>query len=189
MWEAQYYKHDHPGQLITSGGLGTMGFALPAAIGARLARPDDEIWVIAGDGGFQMTACELSTIAQEGVKLNIAVINNGYLGMVRQWQQFFYDGRYSATPLLSPDFVKLAEAHGMAGLRVTTREQVAPAVARARGATGTVVIDFRVEQEDAVYPMVPSGAALDEMIRRPCLRSPLVETGDDRDAADTEEVA
>lgn len=176
MWEAQYYKHDHPRKLVTSGGLGTMGFALPAALGARFAAPDEEIWVIAGDGGFQMTACELSTIAQEGVKLNIAIINNGYLGMVRQWQQFFYDGRYSATPLKSPDFVKLAEAHGLTGLRVTTRDELAPAVARARAAEGTVLIDFRVEQEDAVYPMVPAGAALHDMIRRP---SPIVETAGD----------
>jgi acetolactate synthase-1/2/3 large subunit len=176
MWEAQYYKHDHPRKLVTSGGLGTMGFALPAAIGAKLAAPDDEVWVIAGDGGFQMTACELATIAQEGVKLHIAIINNGYLGMVRQWQQFFYDGRYSATPLRSPDFAKLAEAHGLTGLRVTSREQVEPAVARARDAQETVVIDFRVEQEDAVYPMVPAGAALDDMIRRP---SPIVETATD----------
>ncbi len=176
MWEAQYYKHDHPRKLVTSGGLGTMGFALPAAIGARFAARDEEIWVIAGDGGFQMTACELSTIAQEGVKLNIAIINNGYLGMVRQWQQFFYNGRYSATPLKSPDFVKLAEAHGLFGLRVSTRDEVAPAVMRARAARGTVLIDFRVEQEDAVYPMVPAGAALNEMIRRP---SSIVETAED----------
>jgi len=176
MWEAQYYKHDHPKKLVTSGGLGTMGFALPAAIGARFAAPSDEIWVIAGDGGFQMTACELSTIAQEGVKLNIAIINNGYLGMVRQWQQFFYNGRYSATPLKSPDFVKLAEAHGLFGLRVSTRDEVAPAVMRARAARGTVLIDFRVEQEDSVYPMVPAGAALNEMIRRP---SSIVETAED----------
>ena len=176
MWEAQYYKHDHPRKLVTSGGLGTMGFALPAAIGARFAAPDEEIWVIAGDGGFQMTACELSTIAQENVKLNIAIINNGYLGMVRQWQQFFYGGRYSATPLKSPDFVKLAEAHGLFGLRVTSREDVTPAVMRARAARGTVLIDFRVEQEDSVYPMVPAGAALNEMIRRP---NPIVETAED----------
>jgi acetolactate synthase-1/2/3 large subunit len=176
MWEAQYYKHDYPRKLITSGGLGTMGFALPAAIGARFACPDEEIWVIAGDGGFQMTACELSTIAQEGVKLNIAIINNGYLGMVRQWQQFFYAGRYSATPLKSPDFVKLAEAHGLFGLRVQSREDVAAAVTRARATRGTVLIDFRVEQEDSVYPMVPAGAALHDMIRRP---SPIVETADD----------
>jgi acetolactate synthase-1/2/3 large subunit len=176
MWEAQYYKHDHPHKLVTSGGLGTMGFALPAAIGAKLASPTDEVWVIAGDGGFQMTACELSTLAQENLKLNIAIINNGYLGMVRQWQQFFYDGRYSATPLRSPDFVKLAEAHGLTGLRVTSREQVEAAVERARATTGTVLIDFRVEQEDSVYPMVPAGAALHDMIRRP---SRLVETAED----------
>ncbi|MBL9014426.1 MAG: biosynthetic-type acetolactate synthase large subunit [Myxococcales bacterium] len=176
MWEAQYYKHDHPRKLVTSGGLGTMGFALPAAIGAKLASPDDEVWVIAGDGGFQMTACELSTIAQEGVKLHVAIINNGYLGMVRQWQQFFYDGRYSATPLKSPDFVKLAEAHGLTGIRVTKRDEIEGAVARARRADGTCVIDFRVEQEDSVYPMVPAGAALNEMIRRP---NPIVETAED----------
>ena len=176
MWEAQYYKHDHPRKLVTSGGLGTMGFALPAALGAKLASPGDEVWVIAGDGGFQMTACELATVAQEGIKLNIAIINNGYLGMVRQWQEFFYDGRYSATPLKSPDFVKLAEAHGLFGLRVTRREEVEPAISRARGTAGTVLIDFRVEQEDAVYPMVPAGAALHDMIRRP---SPIVETATD----------
>jgi acetolactate synthase-1/2/3 large subunit len=180
MWEAQYYKHDHPRRLITSGGLGTMGFALPAAIGARFACPDQEVWVIAGDGGFQMTAAELSTIAQEGVKLNIAIINNGYLGMVRQWQQFFYNGRYSATPLRSPDFVKLAEAHGLTGLRVTARAELADTVAKARATSGAVLIDFRVEQEDSVYPMVPSGADLHDMIRRPAPeRTVLVETAED----------
>jgi acetolactate synthase I/II/III large subunit len=178
MWEAQYYKHDHPRKLITSGGLGTMGFALPAAIGARLAMPEEEIWVIAGDGGFQMTAAELSTCAQEGVKLCVAVINNGYLGMVRQWQEFFYGGRYSATPMKSPDFVKLADAHGLVGLRVTRRDEIEGAVAAARAAAGTVVIDFRVEQEDSVYPMVPSGADLGAMIRRPA-KNVLVETGED----------
>jgi acetolactate synthase-1/2/3 large subunit len=175
MWEAQYYKHDFPRKLITSGGLGTMGFALPAAIGAKFARPDEEVWVIAGDGGFQMTAAELSTIAQEGIKIHVAVINNGYLGMVRQWQQFFYGGRYSATPMRSPDFVKLAEAHGLVGLRVTEREQIADVVAAARASRETAVIDFRVEQEDSVYPMVPAGADLKDMIRRP---NPLVETSD-----------
>ena len=176
MWEAQYYKHDFPRKLITSGGLGTMGFALPAALGAKLARPDEEVWVVVGDGGFQMTAAELSTCAQEGVKLHIAVINNGYLGMVRQWQQFFYGGRYAATPLRGPDFVKLAEAHGLLGLRVTEREQIEGVVAAARASKDTVVIDFRVEQEDSVYPMVPAGADLQDMIRRP---SPIVETASD----------
>ena len=176
MWEAQYYKHDYPGGLITSGGLGTMGFALPAAIGARFAKPEAEIWVVVGDGGFQMTACELSTCAQEGIKLNVAVINNGYLGMVRQWQEFFYSGRYVATPLKNPDFLKLAEAHGLPAFRVTRREEVHSAVAQAREAPTTAVIDFRVEQEDSVYPMVPANADLHDMIRRP---RPLIESPDD----------
>jgi acetolactate synthase I/II/III large subunit len=178
MWEAQYYKHDHPRKLVTSGGLGTMGFALPAAIGAKFACPTDDVWVIAGDGGFQMTACELSTAAQDDVKVNIAIINNGYLGMVRQWQEFFYERRYAATPLRNPDFVKLADAHGLEGLRAETRGQVAEVVERARAADGTVIIDFRVEQEDSVYPMVPAGADLHAMIRRP-EPTVLAETGAD----------
>ncbi len=167
MWEAQYYKHDDPRTLITSGGLGTMGFALPAAVGAKIAKPDEDVWVIAGDGGIQMTSAELSTCKQEGIKLNVAIINNGYLGMVRQWQEFFYERRYAATPMCSPDFVKLAEAHGLAGMRVEHRHQIGDAVAAARRDSGTVVIDFRVEKEDSVFPMVPAGADLDVMIRRP----------------------
>ena len=178
MWEAQYYRHESPRSLITSGGLGTMGFALPAAIGAKMPRPDAEVWAIVGDGGFQMTQAELCTAAQEGVKVNIAIINNGYLGMVRQWQEFFYERRYAATPLRSPDFVKLADAHGLLGLRVETRGALADVVGRARSAEGTVVIDFRVEQEDSVYPMVPAGADLHAMIRRP-EPSVLVETAED----------
>jgi acetolactate synthase-1/2/3 large subunit len=184
MWEAQYYKHDYPRKLITSGGLGTMGFALPAAIGAKFAQPNDSVWVICGDGGFQMTAAELSTCAQEGIKVNVAVINNGFLGMVRQWQEFFYGGRYVATPMLSPDFVKLAEAHGLTGLRVEKRSEVESAVRTAEATKGTVVIDFRVEQEDSVYPMVPAGADLHEMIQRPHKpgehqHNPIFETGED----------
>jgi acetolactate synthase-1/2/3 large subunit len=167
MWEAQYYKHDRERSLITSGGLGTMGFALPAAIGAKFACTDKEVWVVAGDGGFQMTMPELCTIAQEKIKLNVAIINNGYLGMVRQWQEFFYERRYAATPLLSPDFVKLAEAFGLQGMCVTERSQVQHAVETARNNPGTTVIDFRVEQEDTVFPMVPAGADLHAMIRRP----------------------
>jgi len=178
MWEAQYYHHQEPRSLITSGGLGTMGFALPAAIGAKLARPDAEVWVIAGDGGFQMTSCELATIAQEKIKINVAIINNGYLGMVRQWQEFFYERRYAATPLFSPDFAKLAEAFGLRGAAVSRRQDVVPAIEMARAAPGAVVIDFQVEQEDTVYPMVPAGADLDQMIRRPS-PSPIVETADD----------
>jgi acetolactate synthase-1/2/3 large subunit len=167
MWEAQYYHHSEPRTLITSGGLGTMGFALPAAIGAKFARPDAEVWVVCGDGGFQMTAGELSTIAQEDLDINIAIINNGYLGMVRQWQEFFYDRRYHATPLRNPDFAKLAEAHGIRGLTVEKRADVVSAVRAARAHKGACLINFRVEKEDSVYPMVPAGAGLQEMIRRP----------------------
>ena len=179
MWEAQYFHHEHPRSLVTSGGLGTMGFALPAAIGAKFACPDKEVWVVAGDGGFQMTAAELSTIVQEKIKINIAIINNGFLGMVRQWQEFFYDSNYEATPLISPDFVKLADAHGLPGLAVRTRAELAAAVETARTAPGTFLLNFLVEQEDSVYPMIPAGSALHEMIRRPG-KSPLLETPEDK---------
>jgi acetolactate synthase-1/2/3 large subunit len=178
MWAAQYYRFESPDMWITSGGLGTMGFGLPSAIGAKIARPEAEVWAIAGDGGFQMTMSELATAAQEGTKVNIAILNNGYLGMVRQWQEFFYEKRYAATPMKSPDFVKIAEAQGLTGLRVTKRSQVEAAVRQAQQTEGAVVIDFRVEQEDSVYPMVPAGAALQEMIRRP-KHSALVETAED----------
>jgi acetolactate synthase-1/2/3 large subunit len=178
MWEAQYYKHEDPRTLITSGGLGTMGFALPAGIGAKVAQPGKEVWVIAGDGGFQMTAAELSTIAQENLDVNIAIVNNGYLGMVRQWQEFFYEKNYESSPILSPDFVKLAEAHGIPGLTVRTRSEVLPAVKAARERKGPFLINFLVEKEDSVYPMIPAGSALHEMIRRP-EGNPLVETAED----------
>jgi acetolactate synthase-1/2/3 large subunit len=176
MWEAQYYKHEDPHSLITSGGLGTMGFALPAAMGAKFARPHEEVWVVVGDGGFQMTMSELATIAQEGLELKVAIINNGYLGMVRQWQEFFYDRRYSATPLVNPDFEKLAQAYGLCAMTVRTRSEVIPTVRAARAHRGTVVLNFCVEQEDSVFPMVPAGAALHDMIRRP---NPLVEASTD----------
>ncbi len=186
MWEAQYYRHERPRTLITSGGLGTMGFALPAAIGAKIARPDAEVWVVAGDGGFQMTQCELATLRQEALDIKVAVINNGYLGMVRQWQEFFYDRRYAATPLLSPDFVALAQAYGIAGHRVTRRAEVLPTVGALRSSGGPGLIEFRVEQEEAVYPMVPAGADLHAMIRRPmaaaggsagCVSTPQLDDG------------
>ena len=167
MWEAQYYPHERPRSLITSGGLGTMGFALPAAIGAKLACPEAEVWVVAGDGGFQMTLCELATLRQEGLDVKIAVINNGYLGMVRQWQEFFYDKRYAATPMLSPDFAMLAAAYGIQGHHVRSREDVVSTVERIRATSGPALIEFHVEKEEAVYPMVPSGADLHDMIRRP----------------------
>jgi acetolactate synthase-1/2/3 large subunit len=180
MWEAQYYHHDKPRSLITSGGLGTMGFALPAAIGAKFACPEKDVWVVVGDGGFQMTMPELATAKQEKIKVNVAIINNQFLGMVRQWQEFFYDKRYAATPLTSPDFVKLAEAFGLKGLRVEQRSQVNPAVKDTLKHDGTVVIDFSVEKEDTVFPMVPAGADLDKMIRRP-KRDVMTETGDDKE--------
>jgi acetolactate synthase-1/2/3 large subunit len=176
MWEAQYFKHEDTRTLITSGGLGTMGFALPAAIGAKIARPDCDVWCIAGDGGFQMTASELSTIVQENLHINVAVINNGFLGMVRQWQEAFYDKNYACSPILSPDFVKLADAHGIPGAHVTERKHVTPTVAKARTSPTAFVINFAVEKEDGVYPMIAPGAALHEMVRRP---NPLIETAED----------
>ena len=174
MWEAQYYHHNSPRTLVTSGGLGTMGFATPAAIGAKFAKPDADVWVVVGDGGFQMTMCELATIVQEKIKVNIAIINNGFLGMVRQWQEFFYDKRYVATPMVAPDFAALANAFGIRGERISSRSDVVPTIRAARESKESFLIDFRVEQEDSVYPMVPAGGSLHEMIRRP--DSPLVET-------------
>jgi acetolactate synthase-1/2/3 large subunit len=176
MWEAQYYKHNRSRSLVTSGGLGTMGFALPAAIGAKMACPEQEVWVVVGDGGFQMTMCELATVVQENLDLNVAIINNGYLGMVRQWQEFFYNKRYAATPIIGPNFAKLAESFGIAATTVKTRGEVKDAVEAARRQKRAAVIDFQVEQEDSVYPMVPAGADLHKMIRRP---SPIVETAAD----------
>jgi acetolactate synthase-1/2/3 large subunit len=176
MWQAQYYKHNRPRSHITSGGLGTMGFALPAAIGAKIACPESEVWVVVGDGGFQMTMAELATVVQEGLDLNVAIINNGFLGMVRQWQEFFYNKRYAATPMSGPDFAKLAEAFGIAATTVTRRADVNGAVEAARSQKRAALIDFKVEKEDSVYPMVPAGADLHKMIRRP---SPIVETAAD----------
>ena len=178
MWEAQYFKHEAPRSLVTSGGLGTMGFALPAAIGAKTACPEKDVWVIAGDGGFQMTAAELSTIVQERLHINIAVINNGFLGMVRQWQEAFYDKNYSASPILSPDFVMLAAAHGIPGAHVSKRADVTPTVTNARTGSSAFLINFQVEKEDGVYPMIAPGAALHEMVRRP-VHDPLLETAED----------
>ncbi|MBW7883822.1 MAG: biosynthetic-type acetolactate synthase large subunit [Caldilineaceae bacterium] len=168
MWESQYYIHDHPGQLLTSGGLGTMGFALPAAIGAQMAQPDRLVWAVAGDGGFQMTLQELVVLKQErNLPVKIAIINNGFLGMVRQWQQLFYERRYMGTPVVSPDFVKLAAAYGIPALAVTRPDQVAPAIEQAMATDGPFLIDFRVKEEVNVYPMVAPGAAVDQLIRRP----------------------
>jgi len=170
MWAAQYYHYDLTHPLVTSGGLGTMGFGLPAAIGAQVARPDSEVWAIVGDGGFQMTAQELGTVVQERLPLHVAIINNGYLGMVRQWQELFYDKRYEATSLVNPDFVQLAAAYGIRGWRATNNEEARRAIAEARAHDGPALIEFQVVREGEggnVYPMVPAGAPLHEMIRRP----------------------
>jgi acetolactate synthase-1/2/3 large subunit len=167
MWEAQYFLHNRPRGLLSSGGLGTMGFALPAAIGAQMGHPNQMVWATVGDGGLQMTIQELITIVQEKLPLKIAVLNNGYLGMVRQWQQMFFEGRYSGTPLLGPDFAKVAEAYGISGLKVTEKDEVVPAIEQAIEIDGPALIDFRIVQEENVYPMVAPGTAIHEMIRRP----------------------
>ena len=144
-----------------------MGFALPAAIGVQMGMPDEQVWVTAGDGGFQMNIQELATVVQEQLPLKIAVLNNGYLGMVRQWQQLFFEGRYSGTPLLGPDFAQVARAYGIPALTVQEKGEVEPALAEAIATEGPVLIDFRIVQEENVYPMVAPGAAVHEMIRRP----------------------
>jgi len=167
MWSARYFGYDKPNRLISSGGLGTMGFELPAAIGAKVGRPELTVWCIAGDGGFQMTIQELATAVQDNIAVKIAIINNGYLGMVRQWQELFYGRRYVATPLSSPDFIKIAEAYGLPGIRVTDKLQVVAAIEEAMAHEGPFLIDFQVEPEENVYPMVAPGAALGQLIEEP----------------------
>jgi acetolactate synthase-1/2/3 large subunit len=168
MWSAQYYRLEQPLRWITSGGAGTMGFGMPAAIGAWFARPDTgPVWAIVGDGGFQMTISELGTMMQERPNVKVAILNNSYLGMVRQWQEFFFEKRYSAVNMQNPDFVQVAAAYGIPGRRVTKQEEVSDALRFAQETEGPVVLEFVVEQEDAVYPMVPAGNDLDDMLRRP----------------------
>jgi acetolactate synthase I/II/III large subunit len=165
MWVAQYYKFKHARSLISSGGLGTMGFGFPAAIGAQIAHPDRTVIAVVGDGGFQMTSQELAILAQYNTPVKVAIINNQCLGMVRQWQQLFYDNRYSQIDLThSPDFVKLAEAYGVKGLRATTPQEAEDVWAEALRHDGPVVVDFRVAQEENVYPMVAAGNTLDQMV-------------------------
>jgi acetolactate synthase-1/2/3 large subunit len=167
MWEAQYYFHNRPCGLISSGGQGTMGFALPAAIGVALGRPECRTWVVAGDGGFQMTCQELATVMQEKLPIKIAILNNGFLGMVRQWQEMFYNRNYSGSPLLGPDFVKLADAYGIPGICVKHKAQVANAIKQAESIDGPMLIDFQIEREHNVFPIVPVGQPIHNMMRRP----------------------
>jgi acetolactate synthase-1/2/3 large subunit len=167
MLEAQYYDHEEPNTLLTSGGLGTMGYSLPAAIGASFSRQNKDIFVIVGDGSIQMTITELATAVQENANIKIAIINNGYLGMVRQWQQLFYDARYTETPISSPDYLKIAEAYGLPGYRVHKRKEIPGVIQEVKKIKGPVLVEFVVEQHDMVYPMVPAGADLNAMISRP----------------------
>ena len=164
MWTARHYTWTRPNSHITSGGLGTMGFALPAAMGVKMGLPDTVVWVVAGDGGFQMNIQELATLRQEGITVKVAIMNNGYLGMVRQWQHFFHGGNYSETPITGPDYTQLAAAYGLTGMRVTRHEDVRAAVRRAMETEGTVIIDFVIEPESNVYPMVAPGSAISSMI-------------------------
>ena len=163
MFAALHFGYSRPNSFFTTGGLGTMGYAVPAAMGVKLARPDEPVWAVVGDGGFQMSTPELTTLASERVDLKIAVVNNGYLGMVRQWQELFYEGNYSHSRLAQPDFARLAEAHGCVGIRVTRAADVRPAIEAARATRGPVVLDFAVVEEETVYPMIPPGASLGEM--------------------------
>ena len=167
MWAAQHFLYTRPNSFISSGGLGTMGFELPAAMGAKVGQPEETVWCIAGDGGFQMTVQELGTIAQEHLAVKIAIINNGYLGMVRQWQEFFYERRYVDTKLWNPDFVKIAEAYDIPGIKVKSREEVTPAIQKAMDYPGPFLIDFVVEPEENVYPMVQPGESLSRILERP----------------------
>ncbi len=167
MWTAQHYFFHEPDSFISSGGLGTMGFGLPAAMGAKVGRPEKTVWVVDGDGSLQMTIQELATLVQDKINVKIAIINNGYLGMVRQWQDLFYNKNYVATPLTCPDFVKVADAYCIAGRRVTRREEVRGAIDQAMAHDGPFLIDFMVEPEENVYPMVPQGAANIDFLERP----------------------
>ena len=168
MWAAQHFTFNEPNSLITSGGLGAMGFEVPAALGAKVGRPDKTVWSIAGDGGFQMTMCELATAVENHIEVKFAILNNGTLGMVRQWQDFFYDKDYFATMYTgNPDFVKLAEAYGIPGIRVTDQSQVVPAIWQAMETPGPVVVDFIVKPDENVYPMIPAGESVHEMLEEP----------------------
>lgn len=168
MWAAQHYIYTEPRSFVTSGGSGAMGYEVAGAMGAQVGKPDKVVWTIAGDGGFQMTMCELATMVENKIPVKVALMNNSYLGMVRQWQEFFYDKSYVATNYTAnPDFVKLADAFGMLGLRVTDKTQVRSAIEEAMNYDGPALIDFVVEEEENVYPMIPAGQTIGELIEEP----------------------
>ena len=164
MWAAQWYKYTKPRTFVSSGGLGTMGFGFPAAMGVKVGHPEKIVFDIAGDGSIQMNIQELATCVSNKINVKVAILNNGYLGMVRQWQELFYKKRYSHTRLSNPDFVKLAESYGAAGIRVTKKEEVRPEIDKALAIDNVVFLDFQVEPEENVYPMVPAGEAINRMI-------------------------
>ena len=172
MWAAQHFLYNSPNSLVSSGGLGTMGFGLPASVGVKMGRPDAKVWCIDGDGSFQMTLHELATIVQEKLAVKIAIINNGFLGLPRQWQDLLYGKRFVATPLYGPDYVKLADAYGIPGLKVRRKEEVIPAIAKAIAHDGPFLIDFGIDPEENVYPFVPPGASLEEFLETPNLEMP-----------------
>ena len=168
MWAAQHYRFKEPNSWLTSGGLGSMGFEVPAALGAKVGCPDRTVWSIAGDGGFQMTMCDLATAVENKIDVKFAILNNGTLGMVRQWQEFFYDRDFFATVYTgNPDFVKIADAYGIPGIRVTEKTQVAGAIRQAMDTPGPVVVDFIVKHDEPVYPMIPAGESVHEMLEEP----------------------
>jgi acetolactate synthase-1/2/3 large subunit len=170
MWAAQFLFFNRDNTFVSSGGLGAMGFELPAALGAQVGRPNATVWTIAGDGGFQMTVQELATITQEKLPVKIAVFNNGYLGMVRQWQELFFQQHYQSVPISGPDYVKLAHAYGIPGLRVTHREDVASALRQAQAHDGPFLLEFVIDPSVNVYPMVPPGGSLGDTLEDPLTR-------------------
>jgi acetolactate synthase I/II/III large subunit len=164
MWAARYFGFKRPFAHLSSGGLGTMGYSVPAAMGAALGAPEHETWAVTGDGGFQMTMQELATLVQDQIPIRIAVLNNRKLGMIRQWQEIVYDGNYHSSELFGPDLVRLCEAYGMAGFRATTPDQVPDVIAAARAVPGPALIDFQLCEQQNIYPMMPPGAGLSELI-------------------------
>jgi acetolactate synthase I/II/III large subunit len=173
MWTAQLYGFKRPLQWLSSGGLGTMGYGFPAAMGAAFANPDAEVWAVVGDGGFQMTLQELQTAVENNLNVNICLVNNGYLGMVRQWQQLFFDNRYSHVAMGNPDYSKLAEAYGASYVRCSTRAGLDEAFEKARGMSGVVLVEFMVEMEENVFPMVPAGKTNSDVVMDPALETPV----------------